>query len=73
MFFLVDIKSLRQIGFTLSQLRDSKCYDLKGLLAAGFPLHEVKCLKDGSDGMQILNTIITAKDLRLAGYSIKQV
>eukprot|EP01032_Pedospumella_encystans_P014339 gene14339-16474_t len=56
-------RSLRLLGFTLVQLRDSKCFDLRDLLGAGFPLNEVKNLKS------TLYVNITAKDLRLAGYS----
>jgi hypothetical protein len=60
-------KSLRLLGFTLPQLRDSKCYDLKELLAAGFPLQEVKNLKS------TLGVNVSAKDLRLAGYTVYEV
>ena len=66
----VDFRStraLRLLGFTLPQLRDSRLYDLKALLAAGFPLQEVRHLK-GS-----MYVSISAKDLRLAGYSVHQV
>jgi len=60
-------RSLRVLGFTLAQMRDSKCFDLKELLGAGFPLNEVKNLKS------TLYVNITAKDLRLAGYSAHEV
>jgi len=60
-------RSLRLLGFTLVQLRDSKCFDLRDLLGAGFPLNEVKNLKS------TLYVNITAKDLRLAGYSAHEV
>lgn len=60
-------RSLRLLGFTLTQLRHSKCFDLKELLAAGYPLSEVKNLKT------TLSVNISAKDLRLAGYSAHEV
>lgn len=60
-------RSLRLLGFTLHQLRDSKCFDLRELLSAGYPLSEVKNLKT------TLYVNITAKDLRLAGYTAHEV
>lgn len=60
-------RSLRLMGFTLHQLRDSKGFDLKELLSAGYPLNEVKNLKS------TLYVNITAKDLRLAGYTAHEV
>jgi hypothetical protein len=60
-------RSLRLLGFTLTQMRHSKCFDLKDLLAAGFPLSEVKNLKSS------LYVNISAKDLRLAGYTAHEV
>lgn len=81
-----DVGSLRRIGFSLRQLRDSQCYSLQQLLAAGYPLKDIRTLKTERMGMRIgmgmtglgsssqqNNYCISAKDLRCAGYSIQQV
>ena len=40
-----ETKTLRKIGFTLMQLRDCKVYSWSQLLAAGYPLNEIKILR----------------------------
>jgi hypothetical protein len=40
-----NTKGLRKIGFTLLQLRDSKCFTWNQLLSAGYPLNEIKYLR----------------------------
>lgn len=72
-----DVGSLRRVGFSLRQLRDSQCYELQQLLVAGYPLMDIRTLKAERTGLGLGSSqnsyCISAKDLRCAGYSIQQV
>jgi Leucine-rich repeat (LRR) protein len=83
-FDFLHTKSLRKIGFTLLQLRDSKCYNWNQLLSAGYPLNEIKYLRGSSATSMTPNSSghssshhdhsfeLTVPELRKAGYSIEQ-
>ena len=72
-----DVGSLRRVGFSLRQLRDSQCYELQQLLVAGYPLMDIRTLKAERTALGLGSSqnsyCISAKDLRCAGYSIQQV
>lgn len=68
-----DTKLLRNFGFTLLQMRDSKCYSWRELLLAGFPLTEIKPLRlmNTAEGL-VGGFELTVNELRKAGYSIEE-
>jgi hypothetical protein len=63
-----NTKTLRKVGFTLCQLRDSGCYSWNSLLFAGFPLSELKHLRL----LDATSFELVMSELRNAGYSIEQ-
>jgi hypothetical protein len=63
-----NTKTLRKVGFSLCQLRDSGCYSWNSLLFAGFPLNELKHLRL----LDATSFELVMSELRKAGYSIEQ-
>jgi hypothetical protein len=66
-------RTLRKVGFKLLQLRDSKAYSWNQLLAAGYPLNEIKHLRGSTNYVGDNSSFeLTVPELRKAGYSIEQ-
>eukprot|EP01040_Poterioochromonas_malhamensis_P011321 gene11321-12334_t len=56
----LNTKSLRKVGFALTQLRDSRVYSWNQLLSAGYPLTEIKYLRGTSSDAHSLNSLTRA-------------
>ena len=61
---MFSAKSLRDVGFTVIHLLESKCFDMKDILLAGYKPQELRRLRD--------STSLSVSDLRSAGYKVVQ-
>jgi len=55
-----NTQELRRLGFTVSQLKASQCFNLQELLGAGYLPQELK-------DVNVNGMVYTVKDLRMAG------